>query len=106
LKAGDEIMNAQLKHLSDDQLEFLHENNELFDALYELAASEKFQALFGDMSLGEVIDSQEYTLADENSYSNADLRQRYEEYQKHKDDPGFVIRDDEDFSKLEAKYRK
>jgi hypothetical protein len=102
----NKMMNTSPKLLNDAQMEFLHKNSELLEALYELADSEEFEALFGDMSLGSVIDSRDFTIADENAGWSGDLRQRYEEYQKHKDDPGFVIRDDEDFSKLEAKFRK
>jgi len=46
----------------------------------------------------------EASLSDEEEH-DPELARRYEEYQRGKDDPDYFIQDD-DFSKLEAKYRK
>jgi hypothetical protein len=59
------------------------------------------------MSVGEVLDRYEMTLAEDDEEGwDVNLRERYEAYQRHKDEPGFIIDADNDFSKLEAKYRK
>ena len=95
------------RSLNSEQLTFIVEHQNIIDALRELATSDEFIAVFGEMSVGEVLDRYEMTLAEDDEESrNVNLRQRYEAYQQRKDEPGFIVDDDDDFSKLEARYRK
>ncbi len=66
------VMNV----INSDQLTFLDEYEELISALFELSTSEKFKTLFGESSLGEVLDRLEYTLKLGDEYDPV-LRERY-----------------------------
>lgn len=62
--------------ITPDQLAFLDEHDELISALFELATSEKFKILFGELSMGEVLDRLEYTLKLGDEYDPV-LKERY-----------------------------
>jgi hypothetical protein len=92
--------------LTSEQLALLTEKHELLNALFELIESDEFKSLFGDMSLDEALRRYETTLqSDGNAAWEHDIEKRYEEYQLHKQDPDYII-DDDDFSKLEAGYKR
>jgi hypothetical protein len=80
-------------------MEFLHENSELIDALVAMTETDGFKTLFGEMALSELFERYEATLADENVGWEHDIRERYEEYQRRKDEPGFVMEDDDNFTR-------
>lgn len=91
--------------LNEKQMELLAEYHELIDALYEITTSDEYESLFGEMTIGEAVTRYENTLNDENVGWEHDIRERYEQFQARKDEPDFIVSDDDDFSKLEAKYR-
>ena len=92
--------------LDEEQLAFLLEHHEVIDALFDFAETEEFRAKFGNISIDEVLKRYIATIGDDNDAWEHDIGERYRNYQQQKDEPGFIIDDDDDFAKLEAKYRK
>lgn len=97
----------ELNLLSPEQVAFLEDHQEVLDALLNITEQPDFKAVFGEMLPGEMVSRYINTLNyDGNDAWEHDIGERYRQYQQQNDEPGFIIDDDDDFSKLEAKYRK
>jgi hypothetical protein len=67
-----------LAALNEDHIALLLEHEEVFDALFDMAASEGFRDVFGDSLLSEVIARYESELMDAADDSGPALRERYQ----------------------------
>lgn len=101
------MKTPELELLNPEQVDFLEAHQEVLDALLEITEQAGFKAVFGEMLLGEMVSRYLNTLNyDGNDAWEHDIGERFRQYQLQKDEPDFIIDDDDDFTKLEAKYRK
>jgi len=90
--------------LSKEQLDFLAQHQDVLDALWELAESEAFRAVFGDIELSEMLRRYEATLIPDEDH-DPELRRRYEQIKRREADEGLTVDWDNDLDTLESKYQ-
>lgn len=90
--------------LSQEQLDFLAAHQDVLDALWELADSEEFKAVFGEMALGELFSRYEASLGDDDEH-DPELARRYEQIKRREANEGVIVDWDNDLDALESKYR-